>query len=79
MGPICQLTLAGAPTYSYRNLNGGSYGNDSSRNGSTETSVTELDREGRITELSRILGGIDITESQRAAAVDMLDERNIYE
>ena len=48
-------------------------------NGSTETSVTELDREGRITELSRILGGIDITESQRAAAVDMLDERNIYE
>ena len=47
-------------------------------NGATETSVKELDDEGRISELSRILGGIDITESQRAAAVDMLKERNSY-
>ena len=44
--------------------------------GRTETSVSELDREGRIRELSRILGGIDVTEAQRRAAVDMLDEKN---
>ena len=46
-------------------------------NGATETSVRPLDREGRINELSRILGGIDITESQRAAAIDMLDDTNL--
>jgi DNA repair protein RecN (Recombination protein N) len=46
--------------------------------GATETSVSELDREGRITELSRILGGIDVTDSQRAAAVDMLSEKSEY-
>ena len=47
-------------------------------NGATETGVEILDYEGRIRELSRILGGIDITNAQRAAAVDMLEERNIY-
>lgn len=47
-------------------------------NGATETRVAELDYEGRIDELSRILGGIDVTESQRAAAVDMLEERKQY-
>jgi DNA repair protein RecN (Recombination protein N) len=45
-------------------------------NGRTETSVELLTREGRISELSRILGGIDVTEAQRAAAVDMLDGKN---
>ncbi len=44
--------------------------------GTTETRVTELDRDGRIAELSRILGGINVTEAQRAAAVDMLNERD---
>ena len=39
---------------------------------SVSTSVRSLDYEGRVTELSRILGGIDVTEAQRAAAVDML-------
>ena len=47
-------------------------------NGSTETSVRVLNREGRIEELSRILGGIDITEAQRAAAIDMLEEKKEY-
>ena len=47
-------------------------------NGFTETSVRPLDDEGRVSELSRILGGIDITDSQRAAAFDMLSERNKY-
>lgn len=47
-------------------------------NGETETSVTILDNEGRIQELSRILGGINITTSQRAAAEDMLSEKANY-
>ncbi len=47
-------------------------------NGATETSVTELDYEGRVDELSRILGGIDVTDSQREAARDMLAERKDY-
>jgi DNA repair protein RecN (Recombination protein N) len=41
-------------------------------NGFTETRVDLLDRDGRIGELSRILGGIDVTASQREAAIDML-------
>ena len=52
--------------------------NKSDKNGITETSVTLLRDEGRIDELSRILGGINVTDAQRAAAVDMLKEREIY-
>ena len=47
-------------------------------NGATETKVTLLSEEGRIKELSRILGGISVTGSQRAAAEDMLSERAQY-
>ena len=47
-------------------------------NGATETSVSELDYDGRVAELSRILGGIDVTDSQREAAKDMLAERKEY-
>ena len=47
-------------------------------NGATETRVRELDYEGRIDELSRILGGIDVTDAQRAAAIDMLEEKIQY-
>lgn len=47
-------------------------------NGETETSVRVLDTEGRINELSRILGGINITSAQRAAAEDMLAEKKNY-
>lgn len=43
-----------------------------------ETEVELLSREGRITELSRILGGIAVTEAQKRAAIDMLDEREKY-
>ncbi len=46
--------------------------------GETQTGIKILDNEGRIAELSRILGGIDITDSQRAAAADMLSERENY-
>ena len=44
-------------------------------NGVTETGVKLLDYEGRVAEISRILGGIDVTPAQRAAAVDMLKDR----
>ena len=45
--------------------------------GITETSISPLDYDGRVKELSRILGGINVTDSQRAAAKDMLLEREI--
>lgn len=44
------------------------------RDGRTETTLTALDRQGRIRELSRILGGIDVTEAQRLAAIELLDD-----
>ena len=47
----------------------------SEHEGRTVTSVAVLDEEGRIRELSRILGGIHVTEAQRQAAVDMRRER----
>lgn len=47
----------------------------SEHDGRTVTEVTALDEEGRISELSRILGGIHVTEAQRQAAVDMRRER----
>ena len=43
-------------------------------NGKTQTSVRTLDYDGRVKELSRILGGINVTDAQRAAAIDMLNE-----
>jgi DNA repair protein RecN (Recombination protein N) len=39
---------------------------------STESHVEQLDRQGRIDELARMLGGIDITKATRAAAADLL-------
>ncbi len=45
-------------------------------NGATETSVRSLDYEGRVSELSRILGGINVTASQREAAIDMLSDND---
>lgn len=44
--------------------------------GRAESSVTELDREGRIEEITRIIGGIEITDAQRKAAAEMLDSNN---
>ncbi len=40
--------------------------------GRNETRLDRLDREGRVEELARILGGISVTEAQRQAARDML-------
>ena len=47
-------------------------------NDKTETEIQMLSDEGRICELSRILGGIDVTDAQRRAAEDMLSERKTY-
>ena len=43
------------------------------QNGRVSTAITALDREGRIEEISRILGGIEITDTVRNAAVEMLE------
>lgn len=40
--------------------------------GRTETSITELDYEGRIEELARILGGVEITDTVRQNAIELL-------
>ena len=50
----------------------------SSDTGVTCTEIKELDFDGRVDELSRILGGISVTDAQRGAALDMLAERNKY-
>ncbi len=42
------------------------------RQGRTYTSVTKLSKEGRVEELSRILGGADITDNIRRSAEEML-------
>ncbi|MBE6554297.1 MAG: DNA repair protein RecN [Ruminococcaceae bacterium] len=44
----------------------------SEREGRAETNVSALDRDGRIEEIARILGGIEITDVQRDAAREML-------
>ena len=42
--------------------------------GRVETSVRKLEKPERIEEIARILGGINITEAQRAAACEMIEE-----
>ena len=46
--------------------------------GRAETEVAPLDEEGRISELSRILGGIEVTDAQRRAAYELYTERSEY-
>ena len=48
------------------------------RDGRTESAITTLDGEGRINEIARILGGIEITNAQRLAAEEMLCEGAEY-
>ena len=45
------------------------------KEGRTQTFVSALDCQGRLEEISRILGGISVTEAQRNAAADMLREK----
>lgn len=46
--------------------------------GRMETSLAELDEAGRVEEIARILGGIEITEVQRSAAREMIAEGRQY-
>lgn len=46
--------------------------------GRAETTLTELDDVGRIDETARILGGINVSEAQRLAAIDMINEGKTY-
>ncbi len=43
--------------------------------GRMETSIRALDDESRVDEIARILGGIEVTETQRTAAREMIAER----
>jgi DNA repair protein RecN (Recombination protein N) len=47
-------------------------------NGRMETRLEELDYEGRVNETARILGGINVSDSQRFAAIDMISEGVMY-
>lgn len=44
--------------------------------GRVETTVTALDHEGRIRELARIMGGVNITDKLLSSAAEMLDSVN---
>ncbi len=46
--------------------------------GRAETTVLELDDLGRINETARILGGINVSDAQRMAAIDMINEGKTY-
>lgn len=46
--------------------------------GRVETEISVLDREGRVAEISRILGGIEVTDTQRSAAREMIAEGEAY-
>lgn len=46
--------------------------------GRTQTEVKQLNEEGRVHEVARILGGIEVTESQIAAAREMIEDGKQY-
>jgi len=47
-------------------------------NGRTQTEISELDAEGRVGEVARILGGIQVTQSQMDAAREMIEDGKQY-
>ena len=47
-------------------------------NGAAQSSVHPLDENARVSEVARILGGLEITEAQMAAARDMIEEGKAY-
>jgi DNA repair protein RecN (Recombination protein N) len=50
----------------------------SEKDGRTESAVRYLDREERVREIARILGGIEITDAQITAAREMIAEGENY-
>lgn len=49
----------------------------SEQSGRTETSVKELDLQERIEEIARILGGIEITDTQRKTALELIQNSDL--
>ncbi len=47
--------------------------------GRAQTELTLLDEEGRVEEIARILGGLEVTSAQRQAGREMIAERRLYE
>ena len=47
-------------------------------NGRTQTEIAELDAEGCVSEVARILGGIHVTQSQMDAAREMIEDGKQY-
>lgn len=54
------------------------YVSKSEKDGRTQSAVTELSSEERVAEIARILGGIEISEVQMAAAREMIAEGEKY-
>lgn len=50
----------------------------SEREGRTVSTVSLLDSDGRIAEVARILGGISVTDTQRRAAAEMIEEGEAF-
>ncbi len=48
------------------------------RNGTTVTSISELDKDARVDETARIISGINITESARKTALELIEESKKY-
>ena len=48
------------------------------QDGRVSTTLTPLDRAGRVGEIARILGGIEITDAVRHAAEEMIAEGETY-
>ena len=48
------------------------------KDGRAFTVIRELDGDQRVDEAARILGGIHVTQSQRQAARDMIEEKNNF-
>ena len=45
--------------------------------GRMQTTIRPLDEAERVEEIARILGGIEVTEAQRRAAVEMIEEGRV--
>ena len=45
------------------------------QDGRAESEITELDADGRVAEIARIIGGIDVTATQREAAREMIEKQ----
>ncbi len=71
---ICVTHSAQIASLAHQHL----YISKTEEDGRASTSLRELDAQGRVEEIARILGGIEITEVQRRAAREMIAEGENY-